>query len=91
MFVISGINRKLKYSQLPKTYQCILPGTTPVPNYTDDPAYPLTPFCIKELDKQELTMRKLFSIVCFIVSGIQSNELLRDSRLGGQSSLEKWI
>ena len=51
MFVISGI-RKLKYSQLPKTHQCILHGTTPVPNYTDDPAYPLTPFCIKELDKR---------------------------------------
>ena len=51
MFANSGINRKLQNSQLPKAYQCILPGMTPLPNYIiGDPAYPLTPFCVKELD-----------------------------------------
>ena len=51
MFTNSSINRKLQNSQLPKTYQCILPGMTHVPNYIIcDPAYPPRPFCMKELD-----------------------------------------
>ena len=51
MFANSGINRKLQNSQLRKNYQYILPGMTSVPNYIIGvPAYPLTTFCIKELD-----------------------------------------
>ena len=51
MFVNSGINRKQQNSQFPKTYQCIFPGITLIPNYIIvDPANPLTPFCMKELD-----------------------------------------
>ena len=43
MFTNSGIKRKLQNSQLPKAYQCILPGMTPVPNcIIGDPACPDT-------------------------------------------------
>ena len=69
MFANSGINRKLQNSQLPKTYQCILPGMTPVPDYIiGEPAYPLTPFCMKELD------------TCSSNAEVVFNNLLRSAR-----------
>ena len=69
MFDNSGINRKLQNSQLPRTYQCILPGMTPVPYYIIcDPAYPLTPFCMKELD------------TCSSNAELDFNNLLRSAR-----------
>ena len=69
MFANSGINRKLLNSQLPKTYHCILPGMTPVPNYIiGDPAYLLTPFCMKELD------------TCSINAEVAFNNLIRSAR-----------
>ena len=69
MFANSGINRKLQNSQLPKTYQCIFPGMNPVPNYIiGDPAYPLTPCCMKELD------------TCSTNTEVVSNNLLRSAR-----------
>ena len=62
MFANSGINRKLQNSQLAKAYQCILPGMTPLPNYIiGDPAYPLTPFCIKELDTRSSNAEVIFN------------------------------
>ena len=65
----SSINRKLQNSQLPKTYQCILPGMVPVPNYIiGDPAYPLIPFCLKKLDTCSSNAEVLF------------NNLLRSAR-----------
>ena len=51
IFAIFGINRKLQNYHWLKAYKCILSGITSVPNYiTGDPAYPLTLFCMKELD-----------------------------------------
>ena len=67
MFANSGINRKLQNSQLPKTYQCILPGMTPVPIYIiGDLVYPL--FCMKELD------------TCSNKAEVVFNNLLRSAR-----------
>ena len=62
MFVNSGINRKLQNSQLPKTKQCILPRMTPIPNcIIGDLDYPLTQFCIKELDTYSSNEKAVFS------------------------------
>ena len=39
----------MKEGKLPSTYNFVLPGFEAVPNYLiGDPAYPLTPFCMKE-------------------------------------------
>ena len=68
VFANSGINGNWN-SQLPKTYQCILPDMTPFPNYIiGDPAYPLTPFCVKELD------------TCSNNAEVAFNSLLRSAR-----------
>ena len=49
VFSNSGINAKLNGGNLPKVYNTVLPGYEAVPNYLiGDPAYPLTPFCLKE-------------------------------------------
>ena len=49
VFSNSAINDKLKIGKLPQTFNCLLPGHEAVPNYLiGDPAYPLTPFCMKE-------------------------------------------
>ena len=51
VFAKSSINQKLKNGELPKTLQTILPGCDKIPNYLiGDPAYPLTPFCMREFD-----------------------------------------
>ena len=49
MFANSSVNYKLREEQLPKTFQTIIPGFDKIPNYLiGDPAYPLTPYCMKE-------------------------------------------
>ena len=49
MFANSSINYKMKTGQLPKTFITLLPGYEAIPNsFIGDPAYPLTPFCMKE-------------------------------------------
>ena len=59
----------MQNSRLPKTYQCILRGMTPVPNYIiGDPAYSLTLFCIKELNTCSNNVEVVF------------NNLLRSAR-----------
>ena len=45
------MNCKLRDEQLPKTFQTIIPGSDKIPNYLiGDPAYPLTPYCMKEYE-----------------------------------------
>lgn len=46
----SSINHKMKTAQkLPKTFITLVSGYEAIPNYLIvDPAYPLTPFCMKE-------------------------------------------
>ena len=51
MFANSSVNCKLRDEQLPKTFQTIIPGSDKIPNYlVGDPAYPLTPYCMKEYE-----------------------------------------
>lgn len=49
VFANSSINQKLVSGQIPMTKLSIFPGSQKIPNYViGDPAYPLTPFCMKE-------------------------------------------
>ncbi|XP_046858633.1 protein ALP1-like [Xenia sp. Carnegie-2017] len=49
VFSNSFINNELKLGRLPQTFTHVLPGHDKIPNYLiGDPAYPLTPNCIKE-------------------------------------------
>ena len=69
VFANSGIGNKLRNEELPITYQEILTGKCKVPNYLiGDPAYPLTPYCIKEYDNCSTNSKVIF------------NNLLRSAR-----------
>ncbi len=49
VFSNSLVNSKLKTGHLVKTFNHLLPGYNKIPNYLiGDPAYPLTPNCMKE-------------------------------------------
>ncbi|XP_047144707.1 uncharacterized protein LOC101236227 [Hydra vulgaris] len=49
VFANSSINRKLRNGSLPGIFQSVLHGYEKIGTYIiGDPAYPLTPFCIKE-------------------------------------------
>ena len=49
VFENSSINHKMKAGQLSKTFINLFPGYEAISNYLiGDPAYPLTPFCMKE-------------------------------------------
>ena len=49
VFANSNINKKLRNGSLPGTFQSVLDGCGKIGNYIiGDPAYPMTPFCIKE-------------------------------------------
>ena len=64
MFANSAISHKRQGNKLPGTYQSVIPGHSCVPNYLiGDPAYPLTPFCLKEDDSCK-TMSKLCLTRC---------------------------
>jgi hypothetical protein len=69
MFANSSVNCKLRDEQLPKTFQTIIPGSDKIPNYLiGDPAYPLTPYCMKEYETCNKNAQVVF------------NELLRSAR-----------
>ena len=51
VFANSSINKMLRNGEMPATFQTVIPGFEKFPNYLiGDPAYPLTPFCMKEFD-----------------------------------------
>ena len=51
VFSNSSISHKLREQQLPQTFQTLIPGLDKIPNYLiGDPAYPLTPYCMKEYE-----------------------------------------
>ena len=61
-FANSSINNKLRNGELPRVFQSVLPGYEKVPNYLNgDPAYPLTPFCMKEYDTCENNEQVVFN------------------------------
>ena len=51
VFANPSISMKMRNSALPQTFQNLVPGLEKIPNYlVGDPAYPLTPYCMKEYD-----------------------------------------
>ena len=49
VFANSSVCANLNSAKLPITYIQLLPGYDTIPNYIiDDPAYPLTQFCMEE-------------------------------------------
>ena len=69
VFANSSVNDKLRNGKLPRVFQSVLPGYEKVPNYLIvDPAYPLTPFCMKEYDTCQNNEQVVF------------NNLLRSAR-----------
>ena len=51
IFSNSNIRSSIACNFLPITFRLLIPGTAKVPNFLiGDPAYPLTPYCLKEYD-----------------------------------------
>ena len=62
VFANSKINEKLKNGVLPTTFSCPVPGQEKIPNYLlGDPAYPLTPYCLKEYQSCSSNYEVLFN------------------------------
>ena len=51
VFANSSICHRLREQQLPRTFQTLIPSLDKIPPYLiGDPAYPLTPYCMKEFE-----------------------------------------
>ena len=62
VFANSSINKMLRNGEMPATFQTVMPGFEKFPNYLiGDPAYPLTPFCMKEFDNCNSDEEVIFS------------------------------
>ena len=62
VFANSSISDQLKGGKLPRIYNTLLPGYEAIPNYLiGDPAYPLTPFCMKEFQTCTTNEQVLFN------------------------------
>ena len=69
VFANSAIHNDLKTGILPTTFNNLLPGCDKIPNYLiGDPAYPLTPNCMKEYKSCKTNSQVIF------------NNLLREAR-----------
>ena len=69
VFANSTINKKLRDEELPMTYQELIKGRSKVGCYViGDPAYPLTPYCMKEYE------------TCNSDSEVIFNNILRSAR-----------
>lgn len=69
VFSNSLIFHKLKNNELPQTFQTLTLGSVQIPNYLiGDPAYPLTPNCMKEFE------------TCIKNEHVLFNNLLRSAR-----------
>ena len=69
VFANSSVNHMLQGNKLPRTCQSVFPGCNLVPNYLiGDPAYPLTPFCMKEYESCKNNQQVVF------------NQMLRSAR-----------
>ena len=101
VFANSRVNEKLQNGSLPVTYQQLIPGCTKVGSYLiGDPAYPLTPYCMKEYDSCTINAQVVFNnmlrsarnpIVCIWQAKSKMGVLNKESRLkvifGPNSSL----
>ena len=62
VFANSYVNSRMKSGNLPQTFSTVLPELQRVPNYpTGDPAYPLTPFCMKEFQSCTTNEQVIFN------------------------------
>ena len=62
VFSNSDIVKKMSNKELPETYSSVLPGHEKVPNYLiGDPAYPLTPNCLKEYESCKTNAQVIFN------------------------------
>ena len=62
VFSNSEICKRLRSKELPETYRIVLPGHPKVPNYViGDPAYPLTPNCLKEYESCTTNAQVIFN------------------------------
>ena len=62
VFANSSLNKKLQNGNIPITYQLLVPGHTKVGSYLiGDPAYPLTPHCIKEFETCATNAKVVFN------------------------------
>ena len=62
MFANSSLNHNLRNGRLPQTFNTLIPGHSKVPNYViGDPAYPLTPYCMKEFETCTTNAQVLFN------------------------------
>ncbi|XP_028413101.1 putative nuclease HARBI1 [Dendronephthya gigantea] len=62
VFLNSFVRNKLQSGELPQTFNHLLPGHNPIPNYViGDPAYPLTPNCIKEFQSCKTDAEVIFN------------------------------
>jgi hypothetical protein len=62
VFGNSSVNKKLLNGKLPRVFQSVLPGYEKIPNYLiGDPAYPLTPFCMKKYETCENNKQVVFN------------------------------
>ena len=69
LFSNSSLNHKLQSGNLPGIFQYVIPSCNLVPNYLiGKPAYPLTPFCLKEYESCKTNGQVVF------------NQLLRSAR-----------
>lgn len=60
----SSIKNKMNENELPMVYKQIIPGEDKVANYLiGDPAYPLTPFCMKEHDSCNSNAQTVFNSI----------------------------
>ena len=84
VFAISKFNTKMIDNQLPVTYRNLLPSNCEVPCYViDDPAYPVTPYCMKEHANCQNNSRLVLT-ACYIQLEIRLRVLLTALRRGGQ-------
>lgn len=69
VFANSTLNHRMRNGSLPRTFNTLSNERQKVPNYViGDPAYPLTPYCMKEFES------------CTANAQVMFNELLRSAR-----------
>ncbi len=62
VFSNSAVNSKLKHTTMPQVYSHLIPGHIETPNYLiGDPAYPLTPHCMKEIQISKTNSEVIFN------------------------------
>ena len=61
-FANSKVRKNMSSNKIPITYHTLLPGRSKVPNYLiGDPAYPLTPYCMKEYTSCNTNAQVIFN------------------------------